>query len=132
MNQLFSNFITTLRRYKVVSALNIVGLGVALAAFIAIMMQVHYDLSYDRFHKNEDRIFRVEVGTSTYLSRPMTRALAKNSPQIERSGLLVSWSKLKLSTDNQNFLEQRLMYYTPSILHYYTHRHTAKLSCRRR
>ena len=64
MKTIFRNFLTTLRRFKMASTLNILGLSVAFAAFILILMQVRYEYSFDRFHKNADRIYRVEVHTS--------------------------------------------------------------------
>ncbi len=42
------------------SAINIIGLAVGLAASLMIAMWVFDELSYDRFHRNADRIFRVE------------------------------------------------------------------------
>ena len=49
MNTILRNFLVTLKRFKVASSLNILGLSVAFAAFIVIMMQVNYDRGFDRF-----------------------------------------------------------------------------------
>ncbi len=61
MHIILRNFRTTLRRFKVASALNIVGLSVAFAAFILILMQVRYEFAFDRFHPEAERIYRVEI-----------------------------------------------------------------------
>ena len=71
--------------------LNILGLTVALASFILIMIQVNYDLGFDNFYKNGDRIFRLEIRNgasldvfySTPLSRPLGIELGQSSPDIE-------------------------------------------------
>ncbi len=120
MNLIFRNFWNTLRRYKVASVLNIAGLSVAFAAFAIIMMQVRYDLTFDRFHSKADRIFRVEKGRGTgasLSSRPMARALMKSSPDIVHGGL-ISWSKdfVSFSTDRQSYINQPIAIYTPGIL----------------
>ena len=61
MKTIFRNFLTTLRRFKMASALNILGLSVAFAAFILILMQVRYESFCAKFHRNAGRIYRVEV-----------------------------------------------------------------------
>jgi putative ABC transport system permease protein len=47
------------RRHKVFSFINIVGLSLGMTACILILLWVRSELSFDRFHKNADRIFRV-------------------------------------------------------------------------
>ena len=46
------NFITLLKRYTASSLLNIFGMAVAFAAVYLIMVQVNFDLSYNRVIKN--------------------------------------------------------------------------------
>ena len=52
--------IRNLYRNKAFSLINIIGLSIGLAASIMIAMWVFDELSYDRFHSNADRIYRVE------------------------------------------------------------------------
>ena len=56
----FKNFLYLLRHHKAAALLNLAGLTVALASFMLIVMQVDYDLGYDRQYENADRIFRIE------------------------------------------------------------------------
>ena len=51
-------------RNKVFSAINILGLSVGITCGILILLWVGHELSWDRFHQNIDRIYRV------YLNRP--------------------------------------------------------------
>ncbi|QHT67036.1 FtsX-like permease family protein [Rhodocytophaga rosea] len=53
-----------LKRQKAFSAINILGLGVGMAAFLLILQYIRHELSYDRFHEKGERIYR--VGTSFY------------------------------------------------------------------
>lgn len=92
MNTILRNFLVTLKRFKAASTLNILGLSVAFAAFIVIMMQVSYDRGFDRFHPDAEHIYRVELSSdsSTFIpvfSRPMIDLLSK-SPRVAQSTLL--------------------------------------------
>ncbi|HVS95645.1 MAG TPA: ABC transporter permease [Puia sp.] len=49
----------TLLRYKAYTGINIVGLTLGIAAAILIFTLVSYQLSFDNFHPNKDRIFRI-------------------------------------------------------------------------
>lgn len=85
---MFRNFINTIRRYKISSLLNILGLTVAFTAFLIIMIQVNFDLGFDMFHPKGDRTYRVEItidGTtySQNVSRPTTQKIIEMSPSIE-------------------------------------------------
>ena len=55
-------FITSVRSLalsKGFSAINIIGLSVGLATFSLIAFYVYHELSFDHYHKNGDRIFRI-------------------------------------------------------------------------
>ena len=87
MKTIIRNFISVLRRFKMATILNILGLSVAFAAFMVIMMQVDYDKNFDTFHKNADNIYRVEFqwdkeSTQAVLSRPMANVFMNFSPHI--------------------------------------------------
>lgn len=87
MKTIFRNFFTTLRRFKLSSALNIFGLSVAFAAFMIIMIQVRYEYSFDGFHPNADRIYTAEAGNATdgqvVIPRAFVQTFGESSPQIE-------------------------------------------------
>jgi putative ABC transport system permease protein len=48
-------------RNKVYSAINITGLAIGMAACFFIFLYVRFELSYDKFHKNADRLYRVPM-----------------------------------------------------------------------
>lgn len=47
-----------LKKYKLYAVLNITGLSLGLASCILIFLYVDFELSYDKFHRNADRIYR--------------------------------------------------------------------------
>lgn len=89
----FRNFITTLRRYKMSSLLNIVGLTLAFTAFYVIMTQVWWELGYNRSLRDVERIYLVENEDwyqpgrwSSWLNRPVAERAIASSPGVEAGG----------------------------------------------
>jgi putative ABC transport system permease protein len=87
-----------LSRRKGHAFLNIAGLSVGFAAFLLIFLVVNYEESFDAFHTNKDRIFRVirvghnavngDYGTGVPL--PVTEALRKDYPQLAYVGCITT------------------------------------------
>ena len=50
MKPIIRNLVSVARRFKLAATLNILGLSVAFAAFMVIMMQLEYDFGFDKFH----------------------------------------------------------------------------------
>ena len=81
-----------LLKNKTFSFINIFGLAIGLCCFILITIYVADELSYDRFHENADRIYRIHSdirfgGTDLKLavtSDPMGATLKKDYPQVEQ------------------------------------------------
>jgi len=48
-----------LLKYKVNTAIHVLGLAIGLAAFLLINQYVSFERSYDRFHNNSDRLYRL-------------------------------------------------------------------------
>jgi len=48
------------KRHKGYSAINILGLALGIAACLLILQYVSFELSYEDFHTNKDRVFRVQ------------------------------------------------------------------------
>jgi putative ABC transport system permease protein len=52
--------VRNLRRQSGYAFINIAGLAVGMAVCLAIMIFVRYETSYDKFHKDSDRLVRIE------------------------------------------------------------------------
>ena len=92
------NFLTTLRRYKASSLLNIVGLTLAFTAFYVILVQVRWELTFNRAIPEAERIYLVaprspfdETGYSICSIRPDGEQLIAGSPEIEAGGCIRPW-----------------------------------------
>ena len=93
MNPIIRNLLHVIRRFKLAALLNILGLSVAFAAFMIIMMQLNYNFGFGRFHKDYDKIFRLESVMPAgdiwiSISRPTAERFFESSPHIEAGGLI--------------------------------------------
>ena len=91
----FRNFLTTLRRYKISSLLNVIGLTLAFTAFYVIMTQVWWELGYNRSLHEADRIYLVENEDwyepgkwSSWLNRPGPERVSASTAGVEVGGCM--------------------------------------------
>jgi putative ABC transport system permease protein len=100
---MFKNYLTValrnLRRQKIYSIINISGLALGMTAFLIIAVWVWHEISYDRFHENAGRIYRVsekrhfpdQVRLSNRTPGPLSAVLKENFPEI-KSVARVAWT----------------------------------------
>jgi putative ABC transport system permease protein len=102
-------------RNKAHSLVNIVGLAIGMACCILIAQYVAYELSYDDFHRDGDRIFRVAEDSQSQQERriaavtsgPMAPALKEDYPQIEYAARMMRVGNLLVKRDEKVFYEAR-------------------------
>ena len=83
----------SLTRSRTYAVINLFGLATGLAACLLLLLYVRYEMSYDRWLPDADRVFQVQTfGTDPStgakldmqaVTRPVAAALAKDFPQIE-------------------------------------------------
>lgn len=92
MKVIMQNLCSTLRRFRLVTWFNVLGLAVAFTVFIVLIMQLNYEWGYDRFEKHADCLYRLEIthenGAQAVLSRPLVEAFAASSPHVLQYALL--------------------------------------------
>ncbi|HSR16997.1 MAG TPA: ABC transporter permease, partial [Ignavibacteriaceae bacterium] len=111
-----------LRRHKAYSYVNIGGLAIGVACCLLILLYIHDELSYDSFHENAGRIFRInsdfKLG-ATELAIPvcsdMTGPLLKQDyPQIEEYTRIYNFGGDKLIKKGDLFSNEKKAAYTDS------------------
>ena len=89
----FQNFLTTLKRYKTASILNIAGLTIAFIAFYILMAQVHYGFTFNRPIPDSDRVYisiAPESMSEFYrlgVAQNITEQTIEQIPEVEAGGL---------------------------------------------
>ena len=104
----------SLWKNKGYSAINIFGLAIGLLAGIFIFLWVYDELSYDKFHSNSDRIFRVFINNKypdgkieTYSATPakLKDAIKNEIPEIELAAQYSMETQLLVRHENNAFNE---------------------------
>ncbi|MGC4035822.1 MAG: ABC transporter permease [Chitinophagaceae bacterium] len=125
---MLKNFLKTafrnLLKNKTFSAINILGLAIGIAAFLLIVNYLRFEYSYDTFHKNADRIYRVpmtiaekdgKLQTFAFTYPAVAPALKKDFPEIEE---VVRFRKTwgVVSHGDKKVIENgRIFYVDPSV-----------------
>lgn len=80
------------RKTGVATLINIIGMAVALAAAMILLVQVRWDAGYDANFTGSERVFQIENNWmdggaySTFISRPIIEIVKTSSPNIEAVG----------------------------------------------
>ena len=72
-----------IKKHKGYSSINIFGLALGMACTILITLWILDELSYDRFHENANRIFRVTKLNSVSTPAPLARTMVSDYPEVE-------------------------------------------------
>jgi len=100
---------------KSFSVINILGLATGLSCFLLISLYVMDELSFDRFFKNADRIYRINAsirfggGDFNYplSSDMMGQTLKKDYPQVEEYARIYNSNGNKLVKKGNDFINER-------------------------
>ena len=106
---------------RLFSSLNVIGMGIGMAAVGLMGLYIIHELSYDRFHANADRVVRVVhyanwPGGNLQLaptSAPYAAALKNDYPEVEKTvrihpegGGIITYKDKKLQLDDIMFADK--------------------------
>lgn len=120
----------SLSKHKEYSTINILGLAIGMTCVILIMMFVQEELSYDRFHKNKDQIYRVNIAiTHPQSGNEQERAigpyrLAKElKPDFQDIPNIIRFNpqgRSLVKYEDKSFYEQGLCFVDPEVFQVFT------------
>ncbi len=83
------------------SAINIFGLSVGIAVFLVIVMFVSYELSYDKFYSNAERIYRLEyVDNNPWMNSADGPVLFEELPEVAQCVRFKPWTDVLVKNEN--------------------------------
>jgi putative ABC transport system permease protein len=110
---MFKNYLKiawrNIAKHKIFSLINIIGLTIGLSASFVIGLIIYYDATFDDFHPDKDRIYRVVSNftspTGTFYNSGVTLALKdaiKDNPNYEALGSLFMKQPMNVTNPETN------------------------------
>ena len=89
----FKTAFRSFKRHKLFTIINIVGLSIGISAALTIYLIVNYDFTFDKFHKDSDRIYRIvtnftfsgELGYNSGVCGPLPEAVKNDVTGLEET-----------------------------------------------
>lgn len=119
---MFKNYLlTTLRtiaRHRVFTLINVAGLAIGMAGCILIMLYVADELSYDRYHEKDERIYRAGIDgkigerqMKTHTSAaPLARTMIEEFPEVQNGVRFKSIGNTMIGHGDRSFIEDDIYY----------------------
>ncbi|MFC2157575.1 ABC transporter permease [Acidobacteriota bacterium] len=133
--EMFKNYIKlalrNFRKFKGYTFINILGLSLSIACALLIFMYVHQEITYDNFHTDRDRVFRVveeiqkkgSVSIFAPIGWPVIPTLQDKYPQIEAAVRVSTFVSARLIRhENKMFFEEKFMFAGPQLFDVLTFR----------
>src|ERR1700749_3882490 len=126
---MFKSYLTTawrnIRKNKVFSFINVIGLSLGMAACLLILQYVNFELSYDQFNKNLPDLYRVyndrfqngkliQHGTITYSG--IGKAMQNDYPEVVDHSRVEPWGPFIVSVGARKIGDQNGMAVDNSFL----------------
>lgn len=113
----FKIALRNLQRSKAYAFINVLGLALGITCAILIFMLVRYHLSFDNFHANNDRIYRIitefhneDVSLASGVPSPLGKAFRNDFTFAEKTARVIGYDSqlisLPNSKDNKKFEEE--------------------------
>jgi putative ABC transport system permease protein len=120
---MFKNYLKiafrSIKRQKIYSFINIAGFAIGMACCLLIFLYVRHELSYDRYHKDVERVCRIVLDSRTQTANrvfvpvsPMIAPTLKSDyPQVEYAARAFTFTGSRLVRKKDTFFyENRFMY----------------------
>lgn len=115
-----------IKRHKAYSLINIAGLSVGITCSLLVLLFIRFETSYDRYHPNADRIYRVIFESPTefmgtnkqaWTPGPLASALKDEFPEVLQTARIEeAGSDASLSYKNVSFTEEAFFFTDPGYL----------------
>jgi len=129
---MFRNYLKTgirnIRKYSAFSLINLTGIAIGMACCILILLWVQDELSYDRFHKNAARIYRVithipmsgEIRTFAISPPTLAPFLNEEYPEVEHAVRFQEGNGRLIQAGEKKFTDDRLSFADPEFFKVFT------------
>lgn len=115
-------------KQKFYSAINILGLSIGIASCLLIVLYINFELGYDKFHTDADRIYRVdlhgkiagqEINTATTCG-PLAGALESEVPEVAMATRLQQDNGYVIRYGDKVFTENNITYADSNFFEFFS------------
>ena len=121
---MFKNYLKfafrNLYKHKGYSFINITGLAIGISCFILILLYVQYEFSFDRFHNNSERIYRLNRHVPghfhsgndkmAYVSLGAAPAIDQAFPEVDSFVRVDGLYEEKITVEDKSFFEDDILF----------------------
>ncbi len=116
------------QRHKGYSFINIAGFAIGMACCLLILIYVRHELSYDRYHKDVESIYRIVIDIRTQtanrvfalISPTVAPSLKADYPQVEYAARAIPTGARLVKRGETFFYEDRFMYADQELFDIFT------------
>ena len=121
---MFKNYLKialrNMQRQKAYSILNIAGLTLGMTCCILLLLYIQFELSYDQYHENADRIYRVIREGKAFTPAPLGPKLMTDLPEVAYATRFIKRDDILISHLNNHFLEDNFYWADPEMFNIFT------------
>ena len=111
----FKTALRNMLRNKMVSCINLSGLTLGMTVSLCLIQLIRYELSYDGFHKDADRIYRIMDRSSSRTQASLSNALVETFPEVEQAGRVMFFDGF-MRIEDALIQNQRIYFADPEIM----------------
>jgi len=113
-----------LRKNKAYSIISISSLSIGMAVCMLLLLYVSLELSYDRYHKKADNIYRLCQEVHPYQAPQVAKLLADNLPEIKDYTRILAREDVIVQYDEQRFKEDEVAYVDADLFNIFSFKFT--------
>jgi len=118
LKRFFTGVFRNLRKQRGSVIINITGLTIGLTSFLFISLYVLNELSYDRFHKNYENIYRLKVVgrmsggeiNQAITAAPMAQAMLNDYPEVLKAARVTRMGAWLIRFEDKKFNEDGILF----------------------
>lgn len=123
--------IRNILKYKMFSAINILGMTIGITSCLMIILYVTHELGYDKFHADADRIYQVGLngkigGQDIRVANtcpPMAEALVADIPEVESSTRIASmFGQPVVRNGEKIFSEEKVFFVDSNFFEFFSYK----------
>jgi putative ABC transport system permease protein len=131
---MFKNLLKTalrhIRKYAGYSILNILGLTLGISSALFLIIYVSDEVSYDRYHENADRIYRVsskitetdDQFTWNVAQIPMGPQVVQDYPEVQSFVRFINMPRAAYKYEDKEYIEEDFYYADSTLFDIFTYR----------